>query len=41
LPAIEADDAAQVSARVAAQLNAAVRDAGSLALSMFGKPIKQ
>ena len=26
LPAIEADDAAQVSARVAAQLNAAVRD---------------
>ena len=41
MPAIEADDAAQVSARVAAQLNAAVRDAGSLALSMFGKPIKQ
>src|SRR6516225_8709957 len=41
LPAIEAGDAAEVSVRVAAQLNAAVRDAGSLALSMFGKPIRQ
>jgi myo-inositol-1(or 4)-monophosphatase len=40
LPAIEADAAADVSARAAAQLNAAVHDAGSLALSMFGKPIK-
>ena len=41
MPAIEADSAAEISARAAAQLNAAVRDAGSLALSMFGKPIKQ
>jgi myo-inositol-1(or 4)-monophosphatase len=41
LPAIEADRAAEFSARAAAQLNAAVRDAGKLALSMFGKPIKQ
>ena len=41
MPAIEAGDAAEVSVRVAAQLNAAVRDAGSLAMSMFGKPIKQ
>jgi myo-inositol-1(or 4)-monophosphatase len=41
LPAIEADGAAETSARAGAQLNAAVRDAGSLALSMFGKPIKQ
>jgi fructose-1,6-bisphosphatase/inositol monophosphatase family enzyme len=41
LPAIEADGAAEISARAAAQLNAAVREAGSLALSMFGKPIKQ
>src|SRR5215471_17939437 len=40
LPAIEADRAAEFSARAAAQLNAAVRDAGRLALSMFGKPIK-
>jgi len=39
LPAIEADGA--VFAHVAAQLDTAVRDAGSLALSMFGKPIKQ
>jgi myo-inositol-1(or 4)-monophosphatase len=41
LPAIEADGVAEISARAAAQLSAAVRDAGSLALSMFGKPIKQ
>jgi myo-inositol-1(or 4)-monophosphatase len=41
LPAVEADGATAISARAAAQLNAAVRDAGSLALSMFGKPIKQ
>ena len=41
MPAIEADRAAEFSARAAAQLNAAVRDAGKLALSMFGKPIKQ
>jgi myo-inositol-1(or 4)-monophosphatase len=41
LPAIEANGTAEISARAAAQLNAAVRDAGSLALSMFGKPIKQ
>jgi myo-inositol-1(or 4)-monophosphatase len=40
LPAIEADDIAPVTARAAAQLTAAVRDAGRLALSMFGKPIK-
>jgi len=40
LPAIEADGAAEVFAHAAAQLNAAVRAAGSLALSMFGKPIK-
>ena len=41
MPAIEANGTAEISARAAAQLNAAVRDAGSLALSMFGKPIKQ
>jgi myo-inositol-1(or 4)-monophosphatase len=41
LPAIEADGAAKISARAAVQLDAAVRDAGSLALSMFGKPIRQ
>jgi myo-inositol-1(or 4)-monophosphatase len=41
LPAIEADSTAEISARAAAQLDAAVRDAGSLALSMFGKAIKQ
>jgi myo-inositol-1(or 4)-monophosphatase len=41
LPAIEADGTAEISARAGAQLNAAVRDAGRLALSMFGKPIKQ
>jgi myo-inositol-1(or 4)-monophosphatase len=41
LPAIEADGTAKISALAAAQLDAAVRDAGSLALSMFGKPIKQ
>jgi myo-inositol-1(or 4)-monophosphatase len=41
LPATEADGAAAISARAAAQLNAAVRDAGGLALSLFGKPIKQ
>ena len=40
MPAIKADGAAAISAR-AAQLDAAVRDAGSLALSMFGKPIRQ
>jgi myo-inositol-1(or 4)-monophosphatase len=41
LPAIEADHAAELFAHAAAQLSAAVRDAGHLALSMFGKPIKQ
>ncbi|MGC1236336.1 MAG: 3'(2'),5'-bisphosphate nucleotidase CysQ [Xanthobacteraceae bacterium] len=41
MPAIEADGTAKISARAAAQLDVAVRDAGSLALSMFGKPIKQ
>jgi len=41
LPAIDADGAAEISARAAARLDAAVREAGSLALSMFGKPIKQ
>jgi myo-inositol-1(or 4)-monophosphatase len=41
LPAIEVDRTADISARAAAQLEAAVRDAGRLALSMFGKPIKQ
>jgi myo-inositol-1(or 4)-monophosphatase len=41
LPAIEADGAAEISVRAAAQLDAAVREAGSLALSMFGKPIRQ
>jgi myo-inositol-1(or 4)-monophosphatase len=41
LPAIDADGAAEISARAAARLDAAVRDAGSLALSMFEKPIKQ
>jgi myo-inositol-1(or 4)-monophosphatase len=41
LRAIRVDGAAEISARAAAQLSAAVRDAGSLALSMFGKPIKQ
>src|SRR5690348_5122571 len=40
LPAIEAESAAQASLRAAAQLEAAVRKAGALALSMFGKPIK-
>jgi myo-inositol-1(or 4)-monophosphatase len=42
LPAIEAQDAmtAPAAARVTARLTAAVRDAGALALSMFGKPIK-
>src|SRR5262249_35543543 len=40
LPAIEADGVTEISARAAAQLEAAVRDAGRLALSMFGKPIK-
>jgi len=40
LPAIEADGVTEISARAAAQLEAAVRDAGSLALSMFGQPIK-
>jgi len=41
LPAIEADGAAEISVRAAAQLEAAVREAGNLALSMFGKPIRQ
>jgi myo-inositol-1(or 4)-monophosphatase len=41
LPAIEADGAAEISARAAAALDVAVREAGRLALSMFGKPIKQ
>jgi myo-inositol-1(or 4)-monophosphatase len=41
LPAIEVDGAAEISARAAAQLNVAVREAGGLALSMFGRPIKQ
>ena len=41
MPAVEADDASEISARAAAQLDAAVRDAGGLALSMFGKPIRQ
>jgi len=40
LPAIEAEDTTTISARAATRLAAAVRDAGSLALSMFGKPIK-
>jgi len=40
LPAIEAEDAKTISARAATRLAAAVRDAGSLALSMFGKQIK-
>jgi myo-inositol-1(or 4)-monophosphatase len=41
LPAIEIDRTADMSVRAAAQLEAAVRDAGRLALSMFGKPIRQ
>ncbi|MGN6750680.1 MAG: inositol monophosphatase family protein, partial [Xanthobacteraceae bacterium] len=41
MPAIEADAASAISARAAAQLDAAVREAGKLALSMFGKPIRQ
>jgi myo-inositol-1(or 4)-monophosphatase len=41
LPAIEADDTPAIAARAAAQLDAAIREAGSLALSMFGKPIRQ
>jgi myo-inositol-1(or 4)-monophosphatase len=40
LPAIEAEDATTISARAATRLAVAVRDAGSLALSMFGKQIK-
>jgi myo-inositol-1(or 4)-monophosphatase len=40
LPAIEAEDTTTISARAATWLAAAVRDAGSLALSMFGKQIK-
>jgi myo-inositol-1(or 4)-monophosphatase len=40
LPAIEAADPAQISARAAAQLAAAVREAGALALSMFQTPIR-
>jgi len=40
LPAIKADGTAEISARAGAQLEAAVRDAGSLALSLFQKPIK-
>jgi myo-inositol-1(or 4)-monophosphatase len=41
LPAIDGDGATEISARAAVRLDAAVREAGSLALSMFGKPIKQ
>jgi myo-inositol-1(or 4)-monophosphatase len=40
LPAIEADGVTEISARAAARLESAVREAGALALSMFGKPIK-
>lgn len=40
MPATEAEEATTVSARAATRLAAAVRDAGSLALSMFGKQIK-
>jgi myo-inositol-1(or 4)-monophosphatase len=40
LPAIEAADPAQISARAAARLAAAVREAGDLAKSMFGTPIR-
>ena len=40
MPATEADEATTISARAATRLAAAVRDAGSLALSMFGKQIK-
>ena len=40
MPAIEAEDTTTISARAATRLAAAVRDAGSLALSMFGKQIK-
>jgi len=40
LPAIEAPACAQISARAAARLAAAVREAGALALSMFGTPIR-
>jgi myo-inositol-1(or 4)-monophosphatase len=39
LPAIEAQDAT-IAARAAARVAEVVREAGSLALSMFGKPIK-
>jgi myo-inositol-1(or 4)-monophosphatase len=41
LRAIEADGTAEISVCAAAHLDAAVREAGNLALSMFGKPIKQ
>jgi myo-inositol-1(or 4)-monophosphatase len=41
LPAIEVNGAAEISALAAVRLDSAVRDAGSLALSMFGKSIKQ
>ena len=40
MPAIEAEDATTISARAATRLAAAVRDAGTLALSMFGTQIK-
>jgi len=40
LPAIDADAAAAIPARVAAQLANAVREAGGVALSMFGKPVR-
>ena len=40
MPAIEAEDATTIPARAATRLAAAVRDAGGLALSMFGKQIK-
>jgi myo-inositol-1(or 4)-monophosphatase len=40
LPAIEADKASGISARVAERLAAAVREAGALALSLFQTPIR-
>jgi myo-inositol-1(or 4)-monophosphatase len=40
LPAIDADAAAAIPARAAAQLANAVREAGGVALSMFGKPVR-
>ena len=40
MPAIEADDPTQISARAAERLAVAVREAGALALSMFQTPIR-